>query len=1051
VTEIDSLVGKILGGRYRVDGLVGRGSMSVVFRATQLSLGRQVAIKLLRPDRISDPHAIERFRREALAVARLAHPNIVTIHHFDTEAEYGTYLVMELLEGETLRDVIEKEGALSPETAVRLIRDVGSAVHAAHEAGLVHRDLKPENVFVVAEDGRQIAKVLDFGIAKLREVDGRSVDALTATGHVVGTPYYMSPEQCLGDDLDARSDVYALGCLLYELLAGRPPFVKGDAVAVMQAHVTAPPAPLKAIAPNTPTHLERAVHRALAKRVDDRFATALEFTSALDPLRDADHTTSGTRRTAPPAPGLARVSDVATRERPRPKPSNAHLPRYLTTFVGRDRAITDVTSILGEARLMTLTGPGGIGKTRLAIEVATRLAPDFKRVRTAELAVLTDPGLVTRTVATALEVPDSQHRSADTAMIDSIGAERVLLLLDNCEHLVDACAQLVARMLRACPSLHVLATSREALGVAGETVWPVMPLALPPAESPGDVTQFEAVRLFRDRALRSVPSFRLTPANATSAAAICRRLDGIPLAIELAAARVKVLSLKQILERLEDRFRLLTGGDRSSLQRHQTLRATIDWSYELLNTEERAVLARLSVFAGGWTLEGAEAVVGPMGDLGNLLDLLSRLADKSLVTVAQDEEAEPRHHLLETVRVYAAEKLAESGDEDSMRSRHAEWCVRLAFGAKNGYVGSGLAPWLARLDAEHDNIRQALAWLVVADPAAALRMCCAIGWFWNIRGHLAEGREWFSRAMRACARTQSAPDDLHAEALHEAANLAERLGALTEARSFYERSLSLRRALGDGRGAALTLHNLGVNATDRGDYDSAITLHEESAAHFREIGDESGLALALNGIAVAERYCGRFDTAYERSLESLAICRSLGAERGVGVLLFNLGSIANARGEIDEAERLLAEGLSVGRRLGERALEANALDGLAHVARTRRSFDQSAKLFAESLELRRKMGDLVGISASLAGLAQIASERDDLHRTVALGAAALALRESIGAGLGDFDEVALRELIQRSRDRLGTAGDLAYTEGRTMSVEAAISYGFETTSEGLDV
>jgi predicted ATPase/serine/threonine protein kinase len=1056
LSEIEPFIGRTLGGKYRIDALLGQGSMGTVFRATQLALERLVAIKVLRSDLVAEPAALERFRREALAVARLAHPNIVTVHHFDVEPGLGTYIVMELLQGQSLRDLLDRRVTLPFDLAIRLMRDVCSAVQAAHDAGLVHRDLKPDNIFVVDHGDGPSAKVLDFGVAKLRETEDSTEDALTATGHVLGTPYYMSPEQCLGDEVDARSDVYALGCVLYEMVAGSPPFDSTSAVAVMQRHVSASPVPIREVAPQTPTAVARAIHRALSKRPHDRFASVAQFADALGADGDGTQPVGATHAANTRSSQRAVIQNGATREMPRSSPSNASLPQYLTTFVGREETRAEASELLAFTRLLTLTGPGGIGKTRLATEVAADLAPRFQRVRVVELAALTDPSLVAKAVAAALDVAESSSRTPEDALVGSIGDARVLLLIDNCEHLVDACATLASRLLRACSALHILATSREAFGVAGETVRPVVPLAIPPdGASIAEITRSEAVRLFSDRAVRGTPKFTLSAVNVPLVAAICRRLDGIPLAIELAAARVKILSLRQILERLEDRFRLLTGGDRSSFPHQHTLRATIDWSFDLLTDTERVLLARLSVFSGGWTLDDAERVAGndesekgsdvhPSSFIlhpSQILDLLARLVDKSLVNVTHDDEAEPRHSMLETIRAYAAEKLAESGDEASVRARHAARYAALAGKARREHMGSGLAPWLARLDIDHDNIRQALSFLLAEDAVAALRLCCSIGWFWNIRGHLAEGRRWFAKALDACA---NAPEELLAEALHEAANLVERQGDLAEARSLYERSLDLRRTLGDRPGIALSLHNLGINATDRGDYERAVALHRESADLFREVGDTAGLTITLNGIAVAERYRGNFDEAYSQSLECLAMCRTLGSERGVGIMLFNLGSIAFVRDDLDEAERRLGEGLAVGRSLGERALEANALDSLATIARKRGALDRAATLCAEGLDIRRRMGDLLGISASLAGLAQIAASRDDAERTVALGAAAIALRESIGGGTGDFDEEALQEAIRESRDRLGAGGDVAYTEGKTMGMEQAISYGFET-------
>jgi predicted ATPase/class 3 adenylate cyclase len=479
-----------------------------------------------------------------------------------------------------------------------------------------------------------------------------------------------------------------------------------------------------------------------------------------------------------------------------------NLPLQLTSFVGREREQAEVRRLLTTARLVTLTGTGGCGKTRLALQVGAELADAFADgVWFVDLAPLADPALVPQTVAAVLGVHEVAGRPLLQTVADHLRGRELLLILDNCEHLLDACAQLADALLRACPRLRILATSRELLGVAGESAWRVPSLTLPDARQPpaaASLTQYEAVRLFIERAVAALPTFAVTNQNAPAVAQLCWRLDGIPLAIELAAARVRMLTVEQIAARLDDRFRLLTGGSRTALRRQQTLQAAIDWSYQLLSEEERLLLQRLAVFAGGWTLEAAEAVgVGASIEGADVLDLLGALVDKSLV-VAEGQGAHERYRLLETIRQYAGEKLLEAGEVGPIRDQHRDWYVGLAARAEPELTGPGEEEWLGRLEVEHDNLRAALAWSLEGDPGVGLRLAASLGGFWARHGHLVEGRRW----LEAFLTRAPAPDDpeeqrVRARALRRAGILASDQQDRAAARTFLAESLILFRALGD--------------------------------------------------------------------------------------------------------------------------------------------------------------------------------------------------------------------------------------------------------------
>jgi predicted ATPase/class 3 adenylate cyclase len=481
-----------------------------------------------------------------------------------------------------------------------------------------------------------------------------------------------------------------------------------------------------------------------------------------------------------------------------------NLPIQLTSFIGRVKEMAEIKRRLAEARLLTLTGAGGAGKTRLALQVAADvLEGDPDGTWLVELASVADGALVPQAVASALKVTESQGTSITATLLNWLAGRRLLLLIDNCEHLIQPCAELVETLLRTCSKLRVLATSREALAVAGETVWLVPSLALtdttglerPGTDQKAPGVQGEAVRLFIDRAVAAQPSFTLTDRNAAAIEQICRRLDGIPLAIELAAARVKVLSAEQISARLDDRFRFLTGGSRTAVPRQQTLQALIDWSHSLLTDPERLLLRRLSAFLGGWTLAAAEGVCAGDGlEPGQVLDLLSQLLNKSLVAV-EDLEGESRYRFLETIRQYARVKLFDSGETARAAGRHLDYFLEFAEKAEQHYSGSEQAAWLDRLEAEHDNLRAAIEWsrAGTAETAKSLRLVGALWQFWYLRGFISEGRRHLREAL---AESVHAPTVLRAKALTGASLLAHAQGDYEQGPVLIEESLALSRQAG---------------------------------------------------------------------------------------------------------------------------------------------------------------------------------------------------------------------------------------------------------------
>jgi predicted ATPase/DNA-binding SARP family transcriptional activator len=701
---------------------------------------------------------------------------------------------------------------------------------------------------------------------------------------------------------------------------------------------------------------------------------------------------------------------------PRP-PASKHpshnLPLELSTFIGREREMAEVKRLLASTRLLTLTGPGGCGKTRLALAVARDLVGSFEEgIWLAELASLSDPELVAQTVASILGVRDQPGHPLAKTLSDYLQPRQLLLILDNCEHLIEACAELAGTLLRTCPDLKVLATSREPLGITGETGWLVPSLSVPDLyhpRTPESLARYEAVRLFVERAAAAAPSFTLTDRNATAMGRVCQHLDGIPLAIELAAARVRALTVEQISQRLNDCFSLLTSGSRVALPRHRTLRATIGWSYELLGQEEQILFQRLSVFSGGFTLEAVEEVCSGEGIKRNeILDVLSRLVDKSLVLVAEPRDGEARYRLLETVRQYGREKLLESGLAEAIRERHAIFFLSLAEEVEPKLKGAESRLWLEWLEAEHDNMRAALRWAAdTGEAKTELRLAGALWWFWLRYGYLSEGRKWLEGTLERAE--PSAHARARAKVLWGAGFLAFSQVNHPSARSRLEESAEISRKLGDKRGLAYALSFLSLVLTHQGDLASARPPAEDSIRLFREDGEDRwGLGIALTNMGVVLEAHADYDLAVSLFEESATIFRELGDMWPLSIPLRHLGIVASRRGDHVRAEELYRESLAALRELGEKWLISLCLEELAGAACAQGEYDRAARLWGAEETISEAIGATVR-----------ALYRADYDRGVEAGR----------AGLGE------------------EAFKAAWEEGRAMTLEEALAYALDEPAE----
>jgi non-specific serine/threonine protein kinase len=715
------------------------------------------------------------------------------------------------------------------------------------------------------------------------------------------------------------------------------------------------------------------------------------------------------------------IRELETAGHPLPRrrqASAAHhnLPVQVTAFIGRERELVELTERLRSTHLLTLTGTGGCGKTRLALELAANRLDDYADgVRLVELAGLGDPVLVAQSVAGATGVRESAGESIRATLVAALRTRSQLVVLDNCEHLVVACADLADAILRACPRVRILATSREPLAIAGELAWRVPSLSVAPVEaalSPDELGAFEAPRLFVDRAAAVEPSFHLTAGNARAITHVCQRLDGMPLAIELAARRVTALSVEQIAERLDERFRLLTGGSRAALPRQQTLAATVEWSYNLLDVAERALFDRLAVFAGGFDLDAAEHICSDTEgaspdavEVSGMLELLCHLVDKSLVVAEVGSAGVERYRLLETLRQYARERLADRGALQEIRRRHAAYYQALAVEAARHLLGAEQVTWLDRLDREHENLHAALRFSVESQNAElGLRIAAKLHYFWYFRAHYREGR-----TLRAAVLALPGAPELSA----------------------------LR---------AEVLYGCGMLALHQGDYAGARAFVEEGVAFAREATDQRQLAPTLATLGFITRVLGDHATA-RRALEEvlrLEVTQGLD-EYHTAMALHHLGLVYfEADADIDTARSLNERSLAIGRRIGDRRFSGNVLCNMARIARARGQLDLARVMVAEAFTLHRAVGDVGQQAVQMYVLAAVDADARRLESAVRLAGAADRQEERLGVRVWPVIRREQDAWLEPARRAMGDAQfTRAWEAGRAMTREQSLEFALD--------
>lgn len=729
-----------------------------------------------------------------------------------------------------------------------------------------------------------------------------------------------------------------------------------------------------------------------------------------------------------------------------------NLPVQLTSFIGREKEIQALKQQLNQVRMLTLTGPGGAGKTRLSLQIAAECVDKFKHgAWFVELAPLSDPALVPQVVATTLSLHEQTGRTILEVLKEYLSDKALLLVLDNCEHLIEPCAQLADTLLRRAPKLKIIASSREALGIAGEMTYAVPSLSFPtraPSQNgnqidPDALLEFEAVRLFEERARAVQPAFTVTASNAPALVEICERLDGVPLALELAAARVKALTVEQIAKRLDDRFRLLTGGNRAALPRHQTLLATVEWSYDLLSEPERVLLQRLSVFAGGWTLEAAEHICAQEDATFDVLELLMHLVDKSLV-VSDPQENAARYRYLDTIRQFARDKLGSSGPEHlrDVSNAHLDYFLGFAQEVDQILRGAEQKGGLVILDRELGNLRAALTWAAQSGRTEAeLKLTSALWRYWRVRSYFSEGRRWLEDSL---SKGHDAPAGLRARALLEAGSLASYQADYTSAQQQLELSLELYRSLNDRRGMALSLNLLSHARMMTGDLPGSQRAVEEGLTMFRDLKDARGMGYSLYFLGTTLQSTGELEAARRALEESHALMQQVGDRWWIGNILIQLGWSVNREGEPTRALQMFDEALEISAQFDDTRGTARALLYIGEAKCSQGDYGAAREKYREALKLFREIGDKWWGTVCLEGLGYIASHQEEARRVALLLGAAEHMHEQLGAPVLPVYRETVDWSVSCARAQLGAqAFAEIWRKGRALSYERAIELAMQ--------
>lgn len=1006
---------------YAILDTLGAGGMGVVYRALDTRLERMVALKFLPGAASANPDARQRLLSEARAAARLDHPNIGAIYAVEgLEAEL--FIVMALYDGRNLRAELA-DGPMGVREAIDRCMQAARGLERAHEQGITHRDIKPENLFITTEG---VVKVLDFGLARSAGVDG-----LTRAGELIGTPAYLSPEQARGQPVDARTDLWALGVVLYEAVTGMSPFlVKAGLAATLLRILRDEPEPASDVRPEVPQALDAIIERALAKDRNARYDTAQDLVTALGSVLE-EFGRVGTAATTPIFPGPRGDRALAPRdseEGPAPRTpgpatggsSNTRpttLPSASARLVGRqaELALADLHLADSHCRILTIVGPGGTGKTRLALEIVQdpqRLERYPDGIHFVALDALEDHALIPMRIADALHLPLQGRDDALTQVAHHIGDGRVMLALDNYEHLMGG-AEIPSALLGSCPNLGFLVTSRERLNLEEEWVLPLSGLQMPPrhgATSPEEAERYEAASLFVQRARRANVRFSLESEDVSHLCEVCHLVGGSPLALEMAAAWTKMVSCEEIAREIRSNFDFLENTSRNVSARHRSLRATFEYSWALLNDQERDALKRLSAFRGGFTKEAAREVAAAS------VRSLALLVDKSLL----EPLSTGRYDLHPIVRQYAGEKLAEHPDALRLaQDAHGSYYNALLQGQLDSLRGEQQAQAQALIHEEFENVRSAWQWAAQGKRLDTLAESLKpLDVFLDNRGRHREAVTIFRHAAAAVDDGDPAHRETLGDLLASEAWASWRLGRDADAISRAERSVQLLRPTRH-KSLAGALNTLGAVAWGRGDYPQAKNAWAEALHVVVEGGDRRKVAVVLGNLASAEQQLGDHEAAKEHFRESHAIYRELGNPAGMATALYNLSDFARKEGDLDTSQALAEEAVGLAKESGLEVHLPLFLHGLGMVLMERERYEEAEPYYLEAAELAHRSGDKHSESWLLAGLGSLKTLQGAFPAARAHFAEALQLAWGTG-----YHSIALRCLVGISELQART-GDLA--------------------------
>lgn len=999
----------IVDGRYHLQQLIGQGATAKVYKAYQESLDRHVAIKILRPSLLEEESFQERFRLEARYVGRLQHPNIVQVYDFGTHND-NYYIAMELIEGQTLdsllRELKEKAQKLPLSQVLKIVREIGQALAYAHRREMIHRDIKPGNIMLTT-NGRTM--LMDFGLAKL-------VDAphLTIEGKISGTPYYMAPEQIQGMPLDTRVDIYALGVVMYQMLTGRLPFSAENEMAVLFQHIRdTPPLPTHFV-PELSKGIEFITLKALAKQPGDRYQTMEKMLADLDD----------------PEKVAGQITEILPSLKASTIPPH-HLPSSPTPFIGRKEELETAQNRLVQTgtRLLTLVGIGGVGKTRLALEVGRTLLYTFPDgVFFLDLTAIQRPALLPGMIAHLINMAEEGEEALREQLLAYLSERRLLLILDNFEHLLEA-ASLISTILVAAPRCKILVTSREPLRLYGENLLQISPLPLPDLRQQltfEELSRFTAVQLFADRAQAVDAEFVLTPDNIQAVAEICVRLDGLPLALELAANQIYTFSLPELVVHLNNRLSILTHGPRDRSARQQTMKGTIEWSFSLLNKTEQQAFNHLSIFSGRFSTDAAFEVVGPVS--------LQSLAQKGLLQYENAPDGKLRFSMLQVIHEYAYANLTAGHAFEQLRQKHTAFYRKLAESAEPHLTGADQKDWFALLDIEHDNFRAILhRSLEGKDPETALHFGSILWRLWAVYSYLSEGALWLESIL---SQTADFKTPARAKLLFGAGRIALFQQKLALAGQRFNQSLDLYRELPDQSGQATLLNSLGEIAIMQDAPNQAGSLFREALALFQAEKDKTGIAQTLTHLGQLAFVQEEYEKANDFLLQSLEMGKGTATLETTAIKLNGLGEIARMQARYDEAAAYYEQALALYRQLNYSMGQAAILHNLGQVKLAQEKFPEAAALFRQSLGLLRTMEEKVIIGWNLAGLGAALLNLGNAKHAVRLFSATQALFQRLGGQLDAPDQAVYERYLAASKETLTEPEwHQAWHEGQAMPVE----------------